>query len=940
MSGRHSSTPATRRFAYTLPGLLAAQARNGVGGLIALAVIVLVLAGLASAAPIVLRSLTTAEVGYQVDQLPATQRDITTTTPGGPILTAGEGLEQFGTMTKSLAALHAKQPEPLRDVMGTAQWVSMADVKVAVKPDFSDSVPIAKVSVTVAPGIEKHVRITDGAVPAAFTDTIDPPVPTTYLDAVNEAVSWKHPVEFMLSKTMATRMKWTVGETRVVVTKVGLFSTAFPLKLSGTFAPIDEHDDYWSMMPLALEPSVSHTSFSGTYTEIDTGAAFVDPGSWGKLKAPMVLALSTAIRYPIDVAGVDAATAAKLLPQLRHFLADDYNLSSSSVQNDETISKINFDSIVGNSLSTALARGSTATAVIAMAAAGPIGVAIAVLWLLVRLIVRKRHDGLALARARGAAGWQLRLVLALEALVISAPAAALGMIVAVLLLPAEFSAASLVFPGIAAAAPCLLIALSASGASVRHTRADLNPRSRGRARWITEVIVLALTAVATALLLHRGLSSAGPSVDPLLAAVPLLLAISTALIVLRLYPLPLIAIEHQLRRRRGIVAYLGAARGVRDPSSGLAPVLALVVGVSVTVFSGVLLSTVDTGVHESAASEVGADVRLSGPDLSAKQLDQLAALDGVQTVVGISTGAAPVNATFTDGQKPTFLIIADTAALSRLQHGIPGAVTIPAKMDTKTAGGIPAVFSNPWAYANQNGGTPAVIQLGDTKAHPVGDPGTSTSLTTVRQWALIDTTMADQFGVNVIPPRLALITVKSGADASDIAAKAAAVAGPGADTLIQAQVVDRIAHAPVASGLQVMLVGMIAAVALFCALAVVLSMMIGAAARERLLSLLRIIGLSPRQSRGIVAWETGPSAIVAVVVGVGLGVALTLVVLAGVDLRTFTSGVAQPGASVNPLILAAIIGGFIVIVVAAAGVAMSALRRMNLARTIRTFEEG
>src|SRR5690606_40952424 len=54
------------------------------------------------------------------------------------------------------------------------------------------------------------------------------------------------------------------------------------------------------------------------------------------------------------------------------------------------------------------------TSVLLMVASGPIGVSVAVLWLLSRLIVLRRRNALTLASARGASDIQLRLSQAIE----------------------------------------------------------------------------------------------------------------------------------------------------------------------------------------------------------------------------------------------------------------------------------------------------------------------------------------------------------------------------------------------------------------------------------------------------------------------------------------------------------------------------------------------
>jgi putative ABC transport system permease protein len=76
------------------------------------------------------------------------------------------------------------------------------------------------------------------------------------------------------------------------------------------------------------------------------------------------------------------------------------------------------------------------------------------------------------------------------------------------------------------------------------------------------------------------------------------------------------------------------------------------------------------------------------------------------------------------------------------------------------------------------------------------------------------------------------------------------------------------------------------------------------------------------------------------VTGCALGAALPLIVLAGVDLRPFTGGVLQPTIVLDPVLLGAILGGFALLVVVATTIAMAAARRVSLAKSLRTAEEG
>jgi len=900
-----------------LPGLLLRQSRASLAQLLTLFGAVLAISALASTAPLALQSLTTAEIGHDIGTLPAVQRDIIGTAPGGPVIGPNPASDPYGTMDGVLAQQAADTPQPLRGALGSAQWVSASNPFEAYRlgVDFND--PIAKVYLTVAPGVLDQVRITEGRAPAAIPANRAPDIP----------------VQIMLSTTAAERMQWRIDETRTV--PVGL--AQLPVTLSGTFEAVDPRSDFWTTLTTALTPALSHTSFAQDYTPIYTGNAFIDPDSWPALDQTTLIKLTTVIRYPFHAEGMSASTATALLPQLRQFLVNDHVLGSGGEGN--TVDAVGLRSPVVDHLSTALARGAAATVVVVMAAAGPAGVAVAVLLLLSRLLVLRRREALSLIRARGAAGWQLRLWLASESLLFSAPAAAIGAAIAFLLYPREASIPTLAYPAIVALTPAVIAGLAAAPPTLRTARADLAPRSRRRIRWILETIVLALTVLATGLLLQRGVitTSAGRAVDPLLAATPLLLALSTALVVLRLYPVPLLALGRWLRRRRGIVAQLGTLRAIRDSATGLAPVLALVVGVSVTVFSGMLLSTVSAGVSDSARSTVGADLRVTAVTIPADQLDALAALAGVEAVAPISTGSSLVTVRSYDDQYPATLLLTDTESLARVQADVPGHAVVPPGMAQRTDDGIPVVMSDRAARDHQDR---LPVSLSNVPVHAVGDPGTSDSLANTADWVLVDRGFGDAFTtLNVMDPSLVLIRLAPGADAATVAADVQRSV-PGSTVQTPARYAAQLGQSPIASGLQAILLAMVLAVGLLCATAIILALMIGAPARERLLSLLRIMGSDSRQSRGIVGWEIGPSAIVAVVVGAALGIGLTFVVLAGLDLRIFTSGVTQPAASIDPLLLLAITGGFVLIVFVAAAAAMAALRRINLARTLRTSEEG
>src|SRR5690606_25250018 len=116
------------------------------------------------------------------------------------------------------------------------------------------------------------------------------------------------------------------------------------------------------------------------------------------------------------------------------------------------------------------------TVVISMIMSGPIGLAVAVLWLLSRLLVVRRRASLTLASARGASDTGLRTSAAIEALTLSVPAAAIGAAIAWSVFPHVWTPQLIVAPALVAAVPPIIAALATAPRSLRETRSDVDPR--------------------------------------------------------------------------------------------------------------------------------------------------------------------------------------------------------------------------------------------------------------------------------------------------------------------------------------------------------------------------------------------------------------------------------------------------------------------------------
>jgi len=901
---------------------------------LALAVVVLLVAVVVTAWPRAVAATNTAQVEHVLSTATPLQRDVVAVSQSvpdaGPADPAGAtGLdpgaeELWGAFAQGLDALRAAQAEPLRSTLGDPGFTVEDDARDLPEIPGND-VRFPSGALKVDPYLDRHVTLVEGEWPGPVAD---PAAPDGSVG--QDGTSGPQVLDVVVSADAADVLGWAVGDVHAV-------DPLTSVRLTGTFAADDPDEDYWQHNPYSAAPQVVDDLNLGRSART---AMYLDPATADRA---FLVDPTTRVWYPVTGAGVEADEVAPLLAQLRGFTASPHTVVEGGTFVLTPASEMT------TVLASLLAQQRASAAILAVVAVGPLGVTLAVLLLGARLVVSRRRRSLALLRARGASATQLRGLMAGEGLALGLPAAAVGAVAAVLALPPS-SGAGAVGPGtfapalLAALAPAVLFALTTSPAGLRDARSDLGA-TRSRWRGLVEGLVVVAAAVSVVLLLQRGVLvgtgspddvvATGSGVDPLLAAAPLLLALATCVVVVRVYPLPVRALEGVFRRRRDLVPFLGAARAVRDPAGGVVPALALVVGVSVAMSSGVLYSTVRAGVESLAWGTVGADVRVSGPIMDEEVVAELEAVDGVAHVATVTdAGELPLRAGVS-GERVTVLAV-DADALATVQADVPGATALPAALATpgerlpvvvSTSVGIPA-------------GTPDVTLVSRTSAgvDVLATADAVPGLATPRSFVVVDRDLAAEALGVTFRPRVALLALDEGADPAQVRAAVADVLPRSAVTspdAVSAELLD----SPAADGMNAAFVVAILLSGLLCAAAVVMTLMIGAPARDKLVAVLRTLGLERRGTRGIVGWEIGPWALAALVVGGLLGLAIPALVLASVDLTPFTGGSAQPALAVDPALLGLVVGGFVLVVVAAVAVSTALSRRTNLAAELRIGEE-
>jgi len=905
----------TRRIATR--ALVAHHLRSRSGGGFTVAALVLVLSLLVTAAPIALSVLADAALRNQLASLGALERDVETIAPGYPqidwpqVVDAPDTDAAWGRFTDAVETVRASADPPLDDLMATARTAAFTRDN-----PINESPQTQLLSLAFDPDYENDIRIVEGTSPSA----------APLLLTGNGGAVLGSRIEVVLSQASAADLEWVVGESRTL----GAGAFECEIVLTGTFEAVDPEGDYWQHVPSVLQPNIFD---DGNGPRRVTGTAFANPGT---LPAAYALAgqQTTSVWYPFDAASIDADAADQTAAALRKFTAVSHAVGTAA--DGIGILSLRFTADVTATIEVALAQASATANMIAMVVAGPIGVAVAVLILGCRLILERRRSSLRLLSARGASTGQLRGLLGIEGVFVGVWPAILGAAIAVvggMLLLGALPGLAGVAPAVALGlAPLGILAVLAGSTAERQARTDLGRRG-SRIRLIVEGAVVVLAALAVALLFLRGYGRGG--IDVLQAATPLLLALVACLVTLRVYPVPLGWIFGRARRSSGVSAFLGSARALREPSIGLTPVLALVVGVSVAVSSGVLLSALQGGVEQSAHAQIGADARVTGGSFPSEQLDGVRAIDGVAGATGIS-GAETATLDVNGQKRPTSVFVVDAADLRAVQGDQPG--LLPAGVSLEPGGdAMPVLVA---AATDRYIGGSDEVRINAVDAEVVGVSSGPSPIGIRENWVAIDSSHAEEVVGRDPSDRTILVSLDEAATLTEVESALQTLLGTGIRIDSADEITADIRSSPSVQGVRIALLAATALAALLSALAIVMTLTLAAGPRGRALALMRTLGAPRRLATSLALWEVGPPAVAAVVAGSIFGALIPVVVLAGVDLRSFTGSTVQPAYQVDAATLALTLGGFILLAVLFTAVALLVSRRAHSASVLRTVEEG
>ena len=874
--------------------LLAKGATTSRAMAIVLVVLVAVLTAASTAAPVLLDRARSATIARAVENVNPVSRDLGAVIPG---LAGDTSADPWAASDAALGRLQDSLPPAIQGVVGTARAQTTAQLG-STRRD--GAYPANLITMLADPDVAGEIDVVEGRLPQTPDD----------------AREW----EIALSSATAADLDWPVGERRSVDGDAATGSVG-AVTLVGRYEARDPRDSDWAHTSGALETVTVMVGDS-----ILTGATgIVAPDAITRFGRG-----TTAVWWPLAGSRVTADTALEVSQELRRIAAvvQAYPWTKDGDEYDG----ITLSTASAPAIDAGVARGAATEAALATVVAGPLVVAVVVLALGARLIARRRANAVRLMLARGASRTWIFGTLGAEGAAAGLLGAALGWGAATAVIGWSGLigiAAGIVFTLVIA----VVTPLAAMSLAAATERDDLDGGG-GRRRLAIEAAVLVPAIAVIVLTLGRAEPAAG--FDVVLAATPVAVAAIATVCALRALPLVLSAAERFGAPRAGLVPLLGPARARRGSPVRTAPVLAVIVGVSVTMFAVVFSSTVTAGIREQAEAEAGSDLHVTSSYITDQQADAVAAIPGVRAVSLVSSGTL---VRFEGaGEARVSVYGVDPETFARVQSSRRGGgIDLSPLVDAPRDGtGVPVVVGEDVVRALR--GTEGIETERRVPVDVVGQTSRPSPFANVDRFVFVS---RDDFA------QLTRTTFSGGElfVALDGGAAVAQVRGEIAKLIDARRIVDPAgvladrSSDPVFTAVIVGVIASGAAVAVLLGLAVVMTLMLGSSGRGRVLALLRTLGYRRRGELALVAWEVAPALLLALPFGVAAGVATGLGVPRALDLTGFIGGRHQPAVVWDAATLGLVIAGFTALAVVVVAIATVVASRMDSAGAVRSVDE-
>jgi putative ABC transport system permease protein len=932
----------------------------GPGPWLALAVIALLAAFLAAAAPREITSLQNRTLrqtlahagGFSISASSSWQ-----ISGSGQAVTAAE----IQTMSSVMASyIHPPLVSAARQ-----QWSGLTAPLLGVLNPAPQAVAFKPPQLEVAyrSALSGNARLVSGTMPRSALPTPRPPPRTPSTGPLH---SGAQAVTLQAAVTEATAKRFGLRLGSLV--QLGRGSTMpasdppIVLKVTGVLEPTDPSSTFWTTDPLVAAPYLENPTTSPVWL----GAVLIGPNELSALQTAVNGAIVTmSWQFPLRAGGLSASQAPGMLAAMTHMASGNAGEAAMQAaglgvpgpgQQEAGAGLVTPPSLSANGagvLSAFVAGQDAVSTTDALLLAG-VAAATAIL-LLIGAATRTDafRTELALSRARGGSTAQIagRVLGATAAAAV--PALVAGAALAVVAVPDGGNTTSWVLAATAAvialAAPALLAAWEHRGlrSLAAAGRADLAAPRRSARRLVIESTVIVVIVGGVVALRVRGLVP-GAGVDPYLVAAPVLIAIAAALIAARAYPVPLRGLLRVTAARRGTVGFLGIARSARARSVPMLPALALVVAMAVIALSGMVRAAITSGQISASWQQVGADAVVSATGASTSISP--AAQAAIATVPGVRRSSA------------VFLMAAGSTQAANLLIGPTGALPVGVVI-VNPAQYAALLADTPWRPfparllaappAGQRGRTVPVIaspsvaadirrgsrQLAFEGANlPLRVAGTATSTPAIPgggPFVIVPAWASSRLIDNTTPNTMLL----TGAHI-DIRMLRAVVAHklPGGQVTSRATALQAAAGSPMVHGSDLALEEAAAAAAACAVAAALLGVLLSGRDRTRVGVWLTAMGMTARQARRLALLDALPLLLVAILGGELASLALGPLIGPGLDLSAFTGSSAPVALRPDLVALIAPAAGALILIMAAAAAQNALIRRR--APAVLRLDEG
>jgi putative ABC transport system permease protein len=835
---------------------------------------------------------------------------------------------------------------PLRPAPLQQAWAGMSTDELAV----AQSLPAlhgaaAQVEVMYRSPFTRYARLVAGAYPEAP----EGPAPRAAAGQPPVGAGTAVRVPLNVAVTVATAKRFGLRPGSVIsvnVPNLGV-SGQVVLTVTGVIAPQDPGSTFWTTDPTAARPALVEPNPDAPSYWI--GAVFVAPAEVLALQRVLGPRLNMTWQIPLTVSGIQGDAAQPLYDALSRVTSEpaampgDLEASSTALSVTTGLQQPLREFLATatglDTLQALLVASLALTAAVVLALAG-------------RMVALRREPELTLMRARGASLRQLTWTGLRGALVGCVPAAALAALIVIFAIPGGPPPGT--FPWLVAGGVLIIAGLGPAVAGAwpqRHGRTSprrARPRrsvgARQAARGVAEVTACALAIAALVVLREHG-TSAG---DLFTSAGPALVAVPVVIVEQRLYPL---ALRFGLRiaaRRRGATAFLALAGATRTALTPALPTFALVLGLTVAAFGGMVRAGITAGDVTASWLAVGADVSITpgptegiglGPQgnvtFSPDEVRAIAGVPGVRHAATIYRDAWSLSG----GQQVTGIAV-DPAAYAALVAAIPGYWPgVPARLLAPAAGGpvlgdtVPVLASPDVAAMLGTGSATArtpVIQ--PVTIHVAGVLSSTPALPGIGSFLVAP--ISALHGVSLPASPNVILLTGANIDQARLAAVLAADL-PGAQAAVRGQLLAQLTQAPLQHGVFDLFALAVTASAVLGLTVLLLVLALGAAGRERTLARLATMGLSPRQRAWLVLLEVGPAVLAAAIAGAGCALLLPGTLGPAIDLSAFTGAGTPVSFGPDALSIGLPAAGLAVLAALALTIEMRAGRRLGIAPQMR-----